>query len=516
MKILFYKLLFVICLSSFPLISNAAIIPPFFDSIEYEEFFPNGIKEWISQKNSTQEEQHLHQWTNTDGHTIILKYRQATPNTIEAAYKRLGDEIDNSINKVGGNVLTINEFFAVILINDTESTHSVNLLYGTPNGAYWWKYKVPITFKTKYNEYIRKISFTARKHQYDSALGYGNVIMGRWGTPIHEFAKLLADSNDPKTIDVYKKLLQTSPANYDAQIEYTSITSNEDEAVQCAKIVARDAEEETLLNASATILGKKIPSISFYPLLQAKDTGLKVILVPLTPCNPWLLNEIAIAYEKITTIPVIIRRLPVAWKAPQPSRSAYRPYLEKIVSNFKETKSDFNDWSLVQLKEELIQQAKKEGPQAVTSIKQLFKKMDKAGYQWEADTILNWLSQSIVPFYSKDKNTMVVGITELDIYSGETNYVFSVFGGYEGSLLSLMSYAKMRAKLTGENQSRKRLVERIAKELVPASLKKLGIQRSLDPSCPYSYSSGLQRLEEKTLNLSAPVKKEISKIQKSI
>jgi len=76
--------------------------------------------------------------------------------------------------------------------------------------------------------------------------------------------------------------------------------------------------------------------------------------------------------------------------------------------------------------------------------------------------------------------------------------------------------AKMRAKLTGENQSRKRLTERVAKELVPASLKKLNIPRSMDPSCPYSYSSGLQRLEEKTLNLSEPVKREIEKIKNSI
>lgn len=50
-------------------------------------------------------------------------------------------------------------------------------------------------------------------------------------------------------------------------------------------------------------------------------------------------------------------------------------------------------------------------------------------------------------------------------------------------------------------------------ELVPASLKKLNIPRSIDPSCPYSYSSGMQRLDEKTLNLSEPVKKDIERIK---
>lgn len=129
---------------------------------------------------------------------------------------------------------------------------------------------------------------------------------------------------------------------------------------------------------------------------------------------------------------------------------------------------------------------------------------------------MSWLSQAIDPYFSKDPNTMVVGITELDIFSGETNFVFSVYGGLNSSPVSIMSYAKMRAKLTGENQYRKRLTERAAKELVPASLKRLNISRSMDPSCPYSYSSGLQRLEEKTLNLSEPVKKEIERIKNSI
>ena len=71
-----------------------------------------------------------------------------------------------------------------------------------------------------------------------------------------------------------------------------------------------------------------------------------------------------------------------------------------------------------------------------------------------------------------------------------------------------MSYARMKATFTGE-----RLTERAAKELVPASLKKINTPRPMDPSCPYSYSSGLQRLEEKTLNLSEPVKNEIERIK---
>ena len=510
----FQKMVLLIFLF-FPIILNAGGLPSFFEFIKHGAFFPNGMNEWKLQKNIEGENYFFLQWENSSQHEITLKYRNASPNTIQAVYQGMAEKIDKNIKEVGGNILTLSDFFAIILINDTKLNHSVNLLYGTPEGAYLWKYKVPNTFETNYENYIGKITSVAREHQYNVVLKYGNVIMGRWESSVHEFAKLLATQNDPKATKIYKNLLQTSPSNYDAQIEYISITKNKEEAIQRARIVERDAEEESLLNASAKILHKDVPSISSYPLLDSKDKGLKVILIPLLPCNPWLLGEIALTYEKITTIPVVIRRLPVDWTVPQPSRSGYRHYLEKIANIWK-TKSNFGDWSLSKLKEEIMKKAKEGGPQAVTSINQIFKKMEKVGYQWDAGPIMGWLSQEIAPYFSKDPNTMVVGITELDIYSGETNFVFSLFGGLKDSPVSILSYAKMRAKLTGENQSRKRLTERAAKELVPASLKRLGIPRSMDPSCPYSYSSGLQRLEEKTMNLSEPVKKEIERIKNSI
>lgn len=62
-------------------------------------------------------------------------------------------------------------------------------------------------------------------------------------------------------------------------------------------------------------------------------------------------------------------------------------------------------------------------------------------------------------------------------------------------------------------QSRKRLAERLAKELVPSSLKQLGIPRPTDPSDPYSYSSGIERLAQKTLSLSAPTREALDKFR---
>ena len=515
MRTILYGVLLLAFLSS-QCVAETNGLPPFLKAIDQNAFFPKGTDAWTLQKHIKEANHSLIQWKNESGHEMVLTYKEAGPNTVQAVYKAMGEEIDKTISEAGGNVLIVKEFFAVILINDTPRSYSANLLYGTPEGVYLWKYRVPNTFQADMDAYIEALTFTARKHQYDTALRHGNIIMGRWGGPIHEFARLLAGKTDPRAKTVYSSLLQTSPSNYDAQIEYAALTKDAAEAAQSAAIVERDAEEAHLLNAAARILKKEVPDIASHPLFGQDDNGLTVILIPLAPCNPWILDNIAATYEKMTTIPVHIRRLPVDWAAPEPSRSVYRPYLEQIASNIWKTTSDFQEWPLSKLKDEIMKQAKREGRQAVASVNRLFQKMDEAGYQWDAVPIINWLSKAITPYFSKDPNTMVVGITELDIYFGESNFVFSLYGGLENSPVSLLSYAKMRAKLTGENQSRKRLTERAAKELVPASLKKLNIPRSKDPFCPYSYSSGLQRLEEKTLTLSEPVKKEIERIKSSI
>ncbi len=109
---------------------------------------------------------------------------------------------------------------------------------------------------------------------------------------------------------------------------------------------------------------------------------------------------------------------------------------------------------------------------------------------------------------------MYVGVTEANIYDGDSNYVFSLFTSRKGAGASILSYSMMLAKTLGEPyQSRKRLSERIAKELVPASLKALAIPRPGDPSDPYSYSDGVARLDQKTLVLSPAVKAALDKFR---
>ena len=80
--------------------------------------------------------------------------------------------------------------------------------------------------------------------------------------------------------------------------------------------------------------------------------------------------------------------------------------------------------------------------------------------------------------------------------------------------VSILSYHMMLAKtLNAEYESRKRLTERMAKELVPATLNALKIPRPTDPTDPFSYSGGVDRLDQKALILSKPTEDALAKFR---
>jgi hypothetical protein len=84
----------------------------------------------------------------------------------------------------------------------------------------------------------------------------------------------------------------------------------------------------------------------------------------------------------------------------------------------------------------------------------------------------------------------------------------------DGAEACILSYSMMLAQTLGEPyQSRKRLTERMAKELVPPSLTSLGIPRPADPTDPYSYSNGVERLAQKSLALSDSTREALEKFR---
>jgi len=171
-------------------------------------------------------------------------------------------------------------------------------------------------------------------------------------------------------------------------------------------------------------------------------------------------------------------------------------------------------WTLARYQAALLKGA--EGKDAFTrySTGVFVDKLEGAPGQYAVERFLPRFLELTGPHRSTDTRTMYVRVTEANIYAGDTNFLFSLYGTTEAARGSILSYAMMRATATGEPfQSRHRLAERLAKEMVPASLKSLGVPRPADPTDPYSYSDGLDRLAQKTLILSEPTREALDKLR---
>lgn len=476
-------------------------LPEYLKAIDFASFFPAQYETWILYENSPKDKAYSLKWINDKEHEIELRFKEASRSTIQNIYQALGREFDKALIERGGDLLKLEEYFALAMVNEFNDMISVNLLYGTVNSAYLWKYKVPNALKAGLGSFINKLTFTARKEQYEKALASGNVAVGRWQKQIHEYARLLAEKESPDAETVYTNLLMSAPDRYEAHIEFALFTKDKKRKRESARIVMKDAEDEDLLVKAAEILKIEIPDINSYLLLTNEDKGIRVVLVPLPPVNPWTLDEIAKTYESITTIPVSIRRLSVEWSLPEPSRSDFRPQIERMAATIWPDKTDFSNWSMDKLKEEIMAAAQKEGPASVFMVTGLFKEIETRGGQWLAKPLISKFYEALFPYVEDNKKTMYVGITDASIYADDTNFLYSAYSGPDKPV-SILSCARLMAKATGEKQSRRRLIERCAKELVPASLKRLGIPRSTDPSCPYSYANRLERVDEKSLRLS--------------
>jgi predicted Zn-dependent protease len=271
--------------------------------------------------------------------------------------------------------------------------------------------------------------------------------------------------------------------------------------------VFKNAENRKLIDRAAKALNMSPATLESIPLLEKNETGLQVVLIPLSPCNPWLLEEAAKTYEQITDVPVKIRRLNEVWWFAAPDRVHRQRDIQKALIGMRGEAIDFAGWDRERYASELLKATESEDALSRYQAKTLVGGMNEFSGQFRVGPVLNWLSARLQEYRSDDNRTMYVGITEANIYSGDSNFIFSSGILKGGSPVSVLSYSVMLAEtLQEEYQSRRRLIERISKELVPASLKQLGIPRPLDPSDPYSYANGVTRLDQKSLVLSNPTK----------
>jgi len=451
----------------------------------------------------------------TEDRTLMLSVENIVSDRrrADAMFKNLLGRLNAEMENKDGEFIEIarRELHARVRDSNVERTVFGYIL---PRSIQIWTYTAsPAETRQIASKYQRIRTFVDIQ-RYVEAMREGNVCMGSYGSEIFRHAHYLLDGGNRKeSLSVLQQLLPRFPFEYEAHLTLMENTADRAAAMNSARIVFQGAEDPTLIDAAADFLGIEKLTLDSFPLLDEREGGLEVILVPLPPCNPWFLEDVARAYEQIVGLPVKIRRLEKPWVLRAPERIFRQRDTQRLLQEVKKGGIDFGGWDEDRYIDELLKAEESADAMSKYHIKEWVEKIQKESGQYLVDPYLDWFSETLRELRSRDERTMYVGITQANIYSGDNNYIFSQgrIGGE--SKASIQSYYMMLANTLGEEyQSRQRLTERIAKELVPSSLKQLGIPRSVDPTCPYSYSSGVSRLDQKTMNLSDAVKDALERL----
>lgn len=428
--------------------------------------------------------------------------------------------LNRTITTNCGRFIKITETDLTADVTDADSVFHRIYAFILPRSVQIWDFEISPPdnpqIKLLVESETGRIFPLVNKQRYNEALDEGNVSMGRWGDQIHDYAMWLVEKGEKKqALDVLRKHLVASPFDYEAHGDLLSLTDDSSEAVNHAGIVFKKAENQDLIEKAAVVLGTKMITLNDFPKLESGEAGLQLILVPLPPCNPWILKSAGDMFAQITDIPVKICRMENEWIWGGADRIYGERDVQEILAKTKGHAVDFAGWA----KERYVSEMKNSAQtfDAVTKyyVAEWVNKIEKNPGQYRVDSHLDRFCDMLDQVRSADVRTMYVGITEANIFSGDNRYLFSLGREKGSSRASIFSYYMMRADVFDGVPSRQRLIERIGKELVPAALKQLGIPRSTDPDCPYSYANGVERLDQKTLILSNSVKDELMRLKNS-
>ncbi len=446
--------------------------------------------------------------------SLTIEHPPCSASVCEAIFNRSFDGANQIATKNSGEFIKIapTEFGATW---KTESVNNAVFAFRLPNSLIYWTYTTRQGSGFPVVQYFDQILSLVNRQRYEQASAAGDIEMGRWDASLLKFAnQLLKDGDRPSALNVLKAIVVTSPTNYAAQAEFASLTPDAAAAQESAKVVLKNAETPELLSKSAAILKEPDPNSEQVPYLKKGESGLQIILIALPSCDIGVLEEAARIYSGITKISVKIARLQEVWQFGEPDRIPNQREIQEFIVQRGGVAVDFKGWSLSQYKNELLRVAA--AADAVTRFRviSLVSTLDAKTAQYTADPYLAKLQDVLAKYRSDDPRTLFVGVTDSNISTGDANFVFGV--GEEGpnGSINLVSYHMMLAKYSGAlYESRPRLAERLAKELVPATLLSLGIPRPADPMDPASYASGIDRLDQKGLILSAPTRAALDKLR---
>ena len=313
----------------------------------------------------------------------------------------------------------------------------------------------------------------------------------------------------PKALRYFHSGLQLSPWNLQEQLAYAELLSKNGrrpEASEIARMVNGRAENDAVCNQARRLLGLD-PVIKAEASSTLPDHGPFICLVQVGEVNQVALTASIKKLHETLGVPILLVEKTV------PLRKAHRSAFDRWV---RQTLCKGVNWETAVMKRYLADQHKRtpedlSADQVIgivrTALSAEGRKTELDGLeesvafyrahdqQWDAALML----QDLAPFTAslpRSGKVVMIGITEADLYSGTSNYLFgsAVVGGMAGTV----SYSRYRADFFGEPPDLTRLTSRMHKQLLSSIGNALGVPRPTDPTSARSYPASLPEHDAKS------------------
>lgn len=448
--------------------------------------------------------------------TIVLEHVPCDRTTAPEYFNETANRLNRESSRQRGTFEEISENELRARLENRGQTQST-WLFVLPRSVQIWTWTFPRQGPETAPGTLQAVRKCANRQRYEEARRDGNVAMGRWGPCIRAHALELLNAGDQaQAMKVFQDLLSTSPYDFEAHSAYMAGTADPAAASNSARIVFRNSEDPSQLKSAAAILGIPEPNFESLPPVSPQDAGLRLVLIPLEPDSLWLLEDAARLYERITDVPVSIRRLEEPWEWKTPERIARQREVQRLLHVEGQPPIDFTGWSPERYVEACRAMFEPADAFSRWQTERLVADIVSAPGQCDVAPHLKRLKERLKDKRSADPRTMYVAITRTNIYGGDSNFIFSMASCPPAETAAFLSYFMMLGSTLGEPAAaRTRLTERIAKSLAAASIWQLGFPRSTDPACPTSYPDGVARLDQQTLVLSEEIRTQLARLRDS-
>ena len=309
--------------------------------------------------------------------------------------------------------------------------------------------------------------------------------------------------------------LEHFPWNLKYQITYAELLARlgrKEKAEEKATLVFQHGETGELIERARKLLNKdplpEFPEISTLP-----GTNHCVVLVPLQECDKWLILRIKEGLSATLGVPVYIQTIDA--KCPAFSRDRRSIIIDRMRQRLIE---EINDVQIADAMKQLnlTREDLDEEDNFLKLAKHLLRnydarKMDEIeAYledsrgkdpQWNADQLQAILSEAVMPY--RRKNVAYLGITSVDIYARDYNFLF----GWTKRLCGIMSYRRFTADFNDDIPNQERLVKRTSMQSLSCVGLAYGLKRCTDPTCARAYPHSLSEHDAKNGTLCSECRK---------